>query len=162
MPRMIRFPSVEAYVANNAYTTIPDGDYPVATEEELLEFANKLREAGQADVLEALIPSKPEDPTMCLLAQALNFSCLVNVTDEVVKAADPSNPEGFRYTWRMVLPPGTSFEVAERLSKAVGVPLTNDYLLGAYALAPLPAHIGNAADAFDLGLAFSDFVKDDE
>jgi hypothetical protein len=50
-----------------------------ATEAELLEFANKIREAGGANPLDALMPSTPSDSKACLIAQALNFSCVVRI-----------------------------------------------------------------------------------
>ena len=49
-----------------------------ATLEELLEFANKVREAGGGDVIEALMPSNPAIPESCLIANALNFNCQVS------------------------------------------------------------------------------------
>jgi hypothetical protein len=52
-----------------------------ASFEELLEFANKVREAGGGNPLDALMPSVPEDPTACLIARNLNFNCSVAGAD---------------------------------------------------------------------------------
>jgi hypothetical protein len=52
-----------------------------ASLEEVLEFANKVREAGGGNPLDALMPAIPEDPSACLIAKNLNFKCRVE-TDE--------------------------------------------------------------------------------
>ena len=43
-----------------------------------LNFANKVREAGGANALEALMPSHPQEPSACLIANALNFDCQIS------------------------------------------------------------------------------------
>jgi hypothetical protein len=53
-------------------------DVPVATEEELLDFANRWRAAGSAEALPALVPSDPVNTESCLIANALNFDCAVD------------------------------------------------------------------------------------
>jgi hypothetical protein len=40
-----------------------------ATLQETLDFANKVREAGGADALDALMPSSPQEPGACLIAK---------------------------------------------------------------------------------------------
>jgi len=52
-----------------------------ATMDELLEFANAVREAGGGNPIDALMPAIPEDPTSCLIARNLNFNCVVNAQD---------------------------------------------------------------------------------
>lgn len=51
--------------------------YKRASFEELLEFANKVREAGGGNPLDALMPAVPCDPKACLIAKNLNFNCKV-------------------------------------------------------------------------------------
>lgn len=51
---------------------------PRATLEELLEFANKVREAGGGNPLDALMPAVPADASQCLIAKNLNFNCEVD------------------------------------------------------------------------------------
>jgi hypothetical protein len=46
--------------------------------DEVIEFANKLREAGGGEVINELMLSKPQDSDSCLIANALNFSSFVN------------------------------------------------------------------------------------
>jgi hypothetical protein len=49
-----------------------------ASVDEIISFANKIREAGNADLIDGLLPSVPEDANSCLIANALNFDCAVN------------------------------------------------------------------------------------
>lgn len=51
-----------------------------ATLDELHEFANKVREAGGGNPIDALLPSVPQDSTQCLIAKNLNFNCHVDTT----------------------------------------------------------------------------------
>lgn len=48
-----------------------------ATLDEVLEFANKVREAGGGNPLDALMPATPTASTECLVAKNLNFNCRV-------------------------------------------------------------------------------------
>ncbi len=48
-----------------------------ATLEELKDFANKVREAGGGNPLDALMPAVPQNATQCLIARNLNFNCTV-------------------------------------------------------------------------------------
>lgn len=127
-----------------------------ATERQLLAFANKMREAGAADPLEALMPSKPKSPETCLIANALNFECSVHGVD------DDSG-------WFMHLPANMSRERAQKIAAAVGCELIegwhdgvgtfvqeasikNDaYSFDRVLVIRLPEKIGNTADAFDQG-----------
>lgn len=49
-----------------------------ASLKELLEFANKVREAGGGNPIDALMPAVPEDSSQCLIAKNLNFNCKVD------------------------------------------------------------------------------------
>lgn len=143
------------------------GDAVIADETELLEFANKVREAGGADPLGALLPSVPGDETSCLIANALNFKSTV----VPVPTSDPGRYyEDGTKRWVMIAPVDTAREIARELdldfktlstnhARIHGVGLASDEIpLGAI---DLPYTIGNAAEAFDLGLAFNDFVLAD-
>lgn len=50
---------------------------PAASNEELIEFCNKVREAGGGKPLDALLPGIPMDSKACLIANNLNFHCQV-------------------------------------------------------------------------------------
>jgi hypothetical protein len=121
----------------------------VATEEELLEFANKVRKAGGADVIEALLPSLKGAQSKCLIANALNFSCRVHGYDRWSRWEDGSK----EYRWCMELPENMDVERAEKIASEVGLEYDEEYHCF-----PLPRHIGNAAYAFDLGRAFHDYA----
>jgi hypothetical protein len=139
------------------------GTFPVATEEELIEFANKVRTAGGADVIDALLPSTQTEPAMCLIANALNFSSHISPLEGANSLDHRYGPE-YRYVWAMHLPFDMADSIALAISEAAGVALVRVFFDGdlCTALAPLPPHIGNAADAFDEGLAFQDFVINNE
>jgi hypothetical protein len=49
-----------------------------ASVEEVIEFANDVRSAGGGNLIDGLMPSVPEEPNSCLIANALNFDCEVN------------------------------------------------------------------------------------
>lgn len=53
-----------------------------ATLEELQEFANKIREAGGGNPIDALMPAVPTDVSQCLIAKNLNFNCTVGAVGE--------------------------------------------------------------------------------
>jgi hypothetical protein len=131
----------------------------VATEQELLDFVNRARAAGGADILEALLPSKPCEPQQCLIARGLNFSCYVATLS--------------RDRWGMYLPRNMSFEQAKRIADGLECELL---AVNGTAWAPtiaaaiergddidlvikLPIPIGNAADAFDEGLRFQNYKE---
>jgi hypothetical protein len=128
-----------------------------ATEDQLLDFANKVRKAGGGDPIEGFFPAKPSSSTSCLIAKALNFGCSVDVDD--------NNEVTDRETWAMYLEGTDQLEVDARvrkIAKATGTKiLTKDYDdfydevpnedapdEVAYGIL-LPARIGNTALAFD-------------
>lgn len=140
-------------------------DKPVATEQELLDFANKIRKAGGADILDALLPSIPTDPESCLIARALNFRSSVG-------------PARFGYfkdgsdLWVMWPQQGdttASNALARKLAKKLRMrvhvqtgdpcPLSVEDHASEIVGLRLPKHIGNAAWAFDGDLAFEGLVK---
>jgi hypothetical protein len=123
----------------------------VATSEELIEFVNRGRQAGGADVLDALLPSRPLQPHACLIANALNFGCEVACQYDMKKGHILRWPSG-AWIWRMTLPFNTPRAKTMLVAEAMDLPVVEDYHLG------LPEHIGNAARAFDLQLAFQEFI----
>lgn len=134
------------------------GEFPVATEQELLEFVNKAREAGGADVLQALLPSRPTDAEKCLIANGLNFGCQVTGFDN---ADEYAGKDGYRYVWAMHLPGNVSDSKASSIAEALDLEVLDVVgESGGPVVGPLPPHIGNAADAFDEGLAFRSFAID--
>ncbi len=48
-----------------------------ASFEEVLDFCNRVREAGGGDPIDALMPAIPRNSNACLLARNLNFDCSV-------------------------------------------------------------------------------------
>lgn len=128
--------------------------FPVATEQELLDFCNKGREAGGANILEALLLSDVGNATTCLIANALNFGC------HIVPSGASSADDDARYDWYMNLPRFADHERIQAIAAALDVPVYRPQTRYQEArLGPLPAHIGNAADAFDEELAFTDFIR---
>lgn len=119
----------------------------VATEQELLDFANVVRESGGADPIPALLPSYPQNPHACLIANALNFGCSV-LPSRTVDSTDAETGEDIAIEgWSMQV---DSDELAEAIAVAIGTKSDGLYV-------HLPEHIGNAAAAFDMGVAFADF-----
>lgn len=106
-----------------------------ATLEELKDFANKVREAGGGNPLDALMPATPADPAKCLIAKNLNFNCNVN------------QEEGH---WYMGV---DDEEIAKRICDSLGLkyrfaapkPYERS---GAYRIT-LPDNIGQVANDFD-------------
>lgn len=130
---------------------------PVATEAELLEFANKVRKAGGAEVIPALLPSLPCDPVACLIANALNFGCEVDGTSVL-----PAEHGGG--LWMMQFLGGTHKECLTRrnaVAKALNLELYGDDEADWPAVL-LPEHIGNAALAFDQYRAFERYMLSHE
>jgi len=141
----------------------------VATEQELIEFVNKIREAGGADVIDALFPSYKSEPKSCLIARALNFQCEVNGTNKPHSWARDYPEliglymttarwlESNNYIWVMKVHHGSEFQSinkAEEIAEKLNLPRVENELL-------LPEPIGNAAEAFDDGRAFQEFVIDE-
>lgn len=139
------------------YSSNPEPEYvsEVATEEELLEFCNKVREAGGANVLEALLPSEVNMPSACLIANALNFGCSVR---GFYKEGDKDNfhPDGDgSYLWGMYFPRNMTDEAIEKVAAAVDCRIDRGW--DGERVMVLPKHIGNAAAAFDSGDAFQEY-----
>jgi len=142
------------------YTT-PTGDVRAyATEEELLEFANKVRVAGGADPLDALVPSEPGNPRACLIANAVNFHSRV-----AGGVGLPALPSGQR-PWVMHLPDHVTEERAYRIAAAVRCELhmfdVGNGVVPRYCAelcthfgVVLPERIGNTAGAFDQGVGWT-------
>lgn len=95
-----------------------DGATGRATLENLLEFANAVREAGGGNPLDALMPSIPTDPQQCLIAKNLNFNCTVDC------AGVSMNQYGNIDKWVMWL---DDREVRNRIAKKLGLFRVNDH-----------------------------------
>lgn len=155
---------------------------PVATEDELLEFANKLRQAGNASLLDSLLPSVKNDQRHCLIARNLNFDSVVvpelsvdgYADDSDVWAMAPALNHRLKRKDTQIADIKRANEQVRALAKAarlktITVPETvydKTVEIGVYPeieivdriKIKLPKHIGNAAAAFDEGVAFGDLV----
>lgn len=113
-----------------------------ATLAELHIFANKVREAGGGNPIDALMPAVPQDSTQCLIAKNLNFNC-------EVKGAD--GYDWPRDDWVMEL---TDKNVRDRIAAALDLPTAERQAdrweppVTFYAVR-LPNEIGAVAQAFD-------------
>lgn len=141
----------------------------VATERELLNFANKIRKAGGADILDSLLPSIREDSMSCLVATAVNFQ------SEVIPWMPAKEPHRVlnKYwrdgseKWLMIPQRGNQDDcnkLARELAKKLKLRLLRQSLGGkpveyAYGVL-LPKHISNAAQAFDYQVAFQQYDQD--
>lgn len=133
--------------------------YPVnvliAEEDELIDFANTIREAGGANVIDALMPSNPGLSQSCLIANALNFSASVDASLSSTKLPWHTQPLSRRgLVWKMFLPPNMGDERARQLGRATRCYVDTTYGGELW----LPVHIGNAAHAFDSGDAYQEYL----
>lgn len=95
------------------------------SEREVLEFCNKVRKAGGADMLDSLLPGIPHDGRACLIANNLNFDCQITPEEGI--------PQGHtnKDAWLMMLtslPSGSRLEddpdmgeLAIKISEATGM-----------------------------------------
>lgn len=113
-----------------------------ATLAELHIFANKVREAGGGNPIDALMPAVPQDSQQCLIAKNLNFNCEVKGTDGYAWPDDD---------WVMEL---TDKDVRDRIAAALDLP-TAERQASAWEVGDqfyavrLPNEIGAVAQAFD-------------
>lgn len=85
------------------------------TEQETLDFCNKVREAGGADPIDAFFPSVIGDPNSCLIANGLNFDCYISPKNGTYsKAAD------YAEHWVMVIEANWLATGGENQAKVVG------------------------------------------
>lgn len=110
-----------------------------ATFDQLLAFANKVREAGGGNPLDALMPSVPQDASQCLIARNLNFNCEVSGADRDGR-------------WYMnIEDPATVEAIAEKLD--LEIRYGHQWIEGQYTEVArsllLPVEIGNVARDFD-------------
>lgn len=110
---------------------------PYATEEEVLDFCNKVREAGGGESLSALLPGRIGSGSACLIAKSLNFDC------EVWPHELKQNGE-FEYWYMHFRRSQKDAGVVNRLAEALDLEITY-----AGKAVKLPRLIGNAAHAFD-------------
>lgn len=87
-----------------------------ATLDEVLDFANAVREAGGGNPLDALMPAIPQDSSQCLIARNLNFNCSVaatnaRTTNPVIEGAVPEEE-----TWVMEV---NSKDIRDRIAESL-------------------------------------------
>lgn len=132
-----------------------------ASLEELLEFANAVREAGGGNPLDALMPAVPEDAKQCLIARNLNFNCTVRGADGVYLKNGKAIPSD-NDTWIMYISDERIVRaVAKKLNlKKVYYERWNevDHPVGVL----LPRRIGRIAYEFDNALEAIVFSHDDD
>lgn len=154
------------------YTT--DSGYRVqhATAGAVFDFCQHVRAIGGGDALEALLPSVPNDSSVCLIARNLNFACEVYPVGSEgdggygasvyldTKAIVPEfwidppedTPSEDRTNFRWGMYVGRRVGLAKRLADAFGLRVIREGHNGRYVYGvELPLEIGNAADAFDNG-----------
>lgn len=129
--------------------------YAVADKQTIIDFANALRAAGQADPIADLFPSHRFDSKSCLIANALNFSC--HVEPYVATTGLVIHSENGMRRWIMSLPSNMTADRAHALASAVNCPLITNAANADFAIV-LPEDIGNAAHDFDNGDAFQEYV----
>ena len=154
-----------------------------ASFDELLAFANQVRELGGGESLNALMPAVPMDMKQCLIAKNLNFRCQVFAVsnfDEpeyrAIEVCECSNDEcdsSQGSVWGMYF---TDPELRDTIATGMGLPtqdvspesMLKDFYVknspSLYAMI-LPAAIGKCAADFDkaqhvLGLMQSDHCHD--
>lgn len=121
-----------------------------ASLEDLLEFANKVREAGGGNPLEALIPSIPHDTKKCLIARNLNFNCDVRGVYQAEEAAlgykrnDPDHEDVY-HLWVMEV---ESKETRDKIAEALDLVAVSTVERGHIVV--LPPEIGAVARDFDI------------
>lgn len=92
---------------------------PAASIDEVLDFCNKVREAGGGKPLNALLPGVPTDSQSCLIAKNLNFECEVGGLDgEPITDADAQKVEDSEDLWCMSL---EDKEVRDRIAIALNL-----------------------------------------
>lgn len=135
-----------------------DEKFDVATPEEVLDFANSVREAGGGDIIPELFPSIKRDVNHCLIAKALNFDCeVVGVIDKTLHRDGFSKMIDYMMPYYMMgADPHVAFDVATN----IGLPICAHSWQANVLYILLPQHIGNAVYAFDEGLAFEGFDLD--
>lgn len=124
-------------------TTVNQVYAPRATLDELLEFCNKVREAGGGDVLNELLPGVPYLDNACLIARNLNFSCRVS-GGFMRNISWRAQYDDHEMKWFMFV---SDSEVRRKIADALDLPI--DETLSRMPGILLPKEIGRAAAAFD-------------
>lgn len=119
-----------------------------ASIDEVLAFANAVREAGGANPLDALVPGIPDKENACLIARNLNFSCSVfpawAATDKQSFFNSRLVYEDGEVVWHMHIDDEAVIDtISERLGLPVDVDQKGNRVLR------LPRKIGRVARAFD-------------
>lgn len=124
-----------------------------ASMKELHAFANRVREAGGGNPIDALMPAVPKDSTQCLIAKNLNFNCVV--AGWGINAQD----EAKGIEWSMTVEDeSTAQKIADAIDSEVREVWSvdewdafrdSDFDEPAGYAIPLPAEIGQIAADFD-------------
>lgn len=135
-------------------------DVTPATREELLDFCNKVRAAGQAALIDKLMPGVAGARRSCLIARNLNFDCSVYgivryISPDQRAHGEPDSPS----QWLMESNNPILLNIGNRL----GLHTYRDPFAPVYRM-DLPPEIGAAARAFDQGQCDKDLyaVEPDE
>lgn len=114
-----------------------------ASLEEVLEFANKVREAGGGNPLDALMPAVPTNSSQCLIAKNLNFNCRVSGGDAVYDGGVEVDPS----LWEMTV---EDKSVRDKIAASLGLQAVDKTCSGEtrYGVI-LPREIGRVAAEFD-------------
>lgn len=123
--------------------------------EEVLEFCNKVRAAGGANPLDALLPAIPQQPNECLIALNLNFSCFVEPGGSIYF----EDTDGSMINrWVMII---HDIEVAENIATELDLDFVttgnNQVNVGVILL---PEEIGDVAYAFDKWIEYPEWYPE--
>lgn len=126
-----------------------------ASVQEVIEFANTVREAGGGNIISELMPSDPNEPDSCLIANALNFNCSIRPDEDVVEVEDLWSYENeyeeggadllYHSEWCMFV---ENEELAQKISNAIGTKYVVAPVIESYGVV-LPDEIAYVAIAFD-------------
>jgi len=132
-----------------------------ATLNEVLDFANKVREAGGGNPLDALMPAVPQDSSQCLIARNLNFNCEVYGSsyqgERFLSDRHGYNTDEF---WSMFVDDG---DTAQKIAAAIDSDVFSRTVLGTTQWEiPLPPRIGAVARDFDSAFDYMHSVTDSD
>lgn len=111
------------------------------SQEQVLEFCNKIRKAGGADVLPSLLPGIPMNSNGCLIANNLNFDCSIG----------PSGISNDFGNWVMTIEGDRHIEISNKISEELNMPIAcrEDSDFSQSTTLKLPYELGEIAYQFD-------------
>jgi hypothetical protein len=132
----------------------PNGSYLSnrATQDEILAFCNKVREAGGGEILEALLPGWQSRNQACLIARNLNFECYVEGLKGAYGGSVGLDEGGCK--WVMYT---DEHEIIRTIARRMDLPIVEHHRRPDRPVPAmlLPQRIGNAAEAFDEGIDYA-------